>query len=303
MVRKSLSLLLVLLVCGCTVEGQSRPVTAPVQLQVPTLVNDSRGDVAAVVRAVVDGRTIELDSGERVRISLLAAPAGCWAAQARAFAEKTLVGKPVRVSAVTPGEVNVRLEDDTDYAALAVREGVLRAQDAAGSLSDAELGAARADRGLWGAPCNGMDVAPTTTTVPPSSQRAEPSTSVATTSAAAPSVPVTTTAPPAPTCSVAYRVDEQWQGGFRSRITIRNTGAAAIGGWTLRWSFADGQSVREMWGATASQRGTAVTATSVDHTKTIPAPGEVTIGFIGAFRDRNTAPSSFTLNGTACATS
>jgi hypothetical protein len=293
--RKSLSFLLVLLTCACTVEGRSRPVAAPVQVRQPTLVNEASGDVPAVVRAVIDGRTVELDTGQRVQVSLLAPPADCWAAAARTFAEKWLLAKPVRVSSLTPGEVDLRLEDGTDYALLAVREGVLRAQSAAGSLADAELGAAREDRGLWGAPCNGMDVVPTTTTAP-SAQRVEPPKPLPTTTPP----PVVTTTPPPPPCAVVYRLDGQWQDGFQGKITIRNTGGAAINGWTLRWSFADGQTVRQMWNASASQRGSAVTATSADHTRTISPRGEVEIGFLGSFRGRNTAPTSFTLNGTAC---
>ncbi|MEU3646800.1 cellulose-binding domain-containing protein [Lentzea sp. NPDC034063] len=300
MLRKSLSFLMVLLTCACTVEGQSRPVAAPVQVRQPTLVNEATGDLPAVVRAVIDGRTVELDTGQRVQVSLLAPPADCWAAAARAFAEKSLLAKPVRVSSLTPGEVNLRLEDGTDYALLAVREGVLRAQAAAGALADAELGAARADRGLWGAPCNGMDAVPTTTTTaPPLAQRVEPPKSVPTTTSPP---PVVTTTPPPP-CAVTYRLDSQWQDGFQGKITIRNTGGAAINGWTLKWTFADGQTVRQMWNASVSQRGSAVTATSVEYTRTISPRGEVEIGFLGSVRGRNTAPASFTLNGTACTTS
>ncbi|MEV6715563.1 cellulose-binding domain-containing protein [Lentzea sp. NPDC051208] len=277
--------------------------SAPAQVRQPTLVNESRGDVPAVVRAVVDGRTVELDSGERVEVSLLAQPAACWAAGARAFAEKWLLGKTVRVTALTPGEVNLRLEDGTDYASLAVREGVLRAQTAAGSLAEAELGAAREDRGLWGAPCNGMDATPTTTTTTttaaPSAQRVESPESKPTTTVPS---PVVTSTPPAPACAVAYRVEGQWQDGFQGRITISNTGGAPINGWTLRWSFADGQSVRQMWNASVSQRGSAVAATGVDQARSISPRGHVEIGFLGTFRDRNTAPASFTLNGTACTT-
>ncbi|WP_143138744.1 cellulose-binding domain-containing protein [Lentzea waywayandensis] len=284
--------------CACTVEGQSRPVAAPVQVRQPTLVNEATGDLAAVVRAVIDGRTVELDTGQRVEVSLLAPPADCWAASARTFAEKSLLGKAVRLSSLTPGEVNLRLEDGTDYALLAVREGVLRAQAAAGSLADAELGAAREDRGLWGVPCNGMDATPTTTTAAaPAVQRVEPSKSLPATTSPP---PVVTTTPPPPPCAVVYRLDSQWQDGFQGKITIRNTGGAAINGWTLRWSFADGQTVRQMWNASVSQRGSTVTAISVEHTRAISPRGEVEIGFLGSFRGRNTAPTSFTLNGTAC---
>ncbi|MFD4643400.1 cellulose binding domain-containing protein [Lentzea sp. NPDC058436] len=272
----------------------------------PTLVNDARGDVAAVVRAVIDGRTVELDTGERVQVSSLAPPASCWAASARTFAEKRLLAKTVRVTAVTPGEVSLKLEDDTDYASLAVREGALRAHAADSALSDAEKGAEREDRGLWGAPCNGKDTASTTatttttTTAPPSSQPAESSKSAATTTTAP---PVVTQTASGPSCTVAYRVDNQWQGGFQGRVTIRNNGGSAINGWTLRWSYADGQTVREAWNASVSQRNGSVNVSGTDQTRTIPARGEVTIGFIGASGSRNTAPTSFTLNEGACATS
>ncbi|MGI5505713.1 cellulose binding domain-containing protein [Lentzea sp. CA-135723] len=305
MLRKSLSFLVVLLACACTTESPSRPVSAPVQLQVPTLINDSRGEVSATVRAVVDGRTIELESGERVQISQLAQPADCWAAGARTFAEKWLLAKRVRVSAMTPGEVNLRLDDGTDYALLAVKEGVLRAQDAAGSLAEAELAAARDDRGLWGAPCNGMDATPSssaTTTSPSVPARQPESSAPVVTTTQAPPVVVTTQPPPAPPCAVSYRLDSQWQGGFQAQVTIRNTGRTAITGWALRWTFADGQTVRDMWNASASQRGSAVTATAAGHNQTIQPGGEASLGFLGSVRGRNTQPDTFTLNGATCTT-
>lgn len=305
MLRKSLAFLLVLLTCACGVESRPLPVTTPVPVRPPTLVNDARGDVAAVVRAVIDGRTIELDTGERVQVSLLAPPADCWAASARTFAEKRLLAKTVRVTAATPGEVHLKLEDDTDYASLAVREGALRAQSAASALADAEKGAEREDRGLWGAPCNGKGVtssaAPTTTTTaPPSSKPAESSKPAVTTTTAPPVVTPTTV--PA-SCAVTYRVDNQWQGGFQGRVTIRNNSGSAINGWTLRWSYADGQNVREAWNASVSQRNGSVSVSGTDQARTIASRGEVTIGFIGSSGTRNTAPSSFTLNEAACTTS
>lgn len=310
MVRKSLSVLMVLLTCACTVETPAPPVDSRAWTRPPTLVTEAQENVPRFVREVVDGRTVELDSGERVQISLLAPPAECWAAAAIAFATKTLVAKPVRMTSFIPGEVNLWLEDGTDYALLAVREGVLRAQGAAGVLAEAEAAAAREDRGLWGLPCNGMDVTPTTTTTPPKRvQQPEPVATTATTTA--PPVVVTTTlpAPPpppppaAPPCAVRYRISGQWPGGFQGEVTIRNTGSAAINGWTLQWSFADGQTVSQMWNASSSQRGATVSAASLHYTAAIAPGREVSIGFLGTMRTKNSAPASFTLNGKACSTS
>ncbi|WP_330268439.1 cellulase family glycosylhydrolase [Streptomyces griseorubiginosus] len=119
-------------------------------------------------------------------------------------------------------------------------------------------------------------------------------------SARSAAVSVTTTATPAGSCSVGYRVVGDWPGGFQGEIAIRNTGTAAVTGWKLGFSFADGQTVSTMWGGTAAQSGGAVTVTPASYTNTIPAGGSVTVGFIGSKGSTNTAPSAFTLNGAAC---
>lgn len=307
MVRKFLSFLIVLLTCACA-ESPAPPLVTRVPPRQPTLITEARQNVPRFIREVVDGRTVDLDDGQRVRISLLAEPAVCWAAAAIAFATKALVMRPVRVTTVEPGEVNLELEDGTDYALLAVSAGVLRAQGAAGGIAEAEQQAARENRGLWGLPCNGMDAAPTTTTAPLAAtppKRIQPQPTTTTPPPPQPLPPPVVTPPPpppAPPCRVSYWIEGQWPGGFKSGVTIRNTGRAAINGWTLGWSFSDGQTVQQMWNASSSQRGAAVSATNASYVATIAPGGEVSIGFLGSMRDRNSAPRSFTLNGTACAT-
>ncbi|WP_327715031.1 cellulase family glycosylhydrolase [Streptomyces sp. NBC_00490] len=115
-------------------------------------------------------------------------------------------------------------------------------------------------------------------------------------------VNVTTADTPAGNCSVGYRVVGEWQGGFQGEITIRNTGTTAVNGWTLGFSFANGQTVSNMWGGTPTQTGAAVSVTPASYTSTIPAAGSVTVGFIGTKGATNTAPTAFTLSGSACTT-
>ncbi|MFC4504412.1 MULTISPECIES: cellulase family glycosylhydrolase [Streptomyces] len=115
-------------------------------------------------------------------------------------------------------------------------------------------------------------------------------------------VAVTTAAAPATPCSVGYRVVGEWPGGFQGEIALRNPGTAAISNWKLVFAFADGQTVTNMWGGTPTQSGGTVTVLPVSYTSTIPAGGSVTVGFIGGKGTTNTAPTSFTLNGTACTT-
>ncbi|HEX6344182.1 cellulase family glycosylhydrolase [Umezawaea sp.] len=101
-------------------------------------------------------------------------------------------------------------------------------------------------------------------------------------------------------CAVSYKVASQWQGGFGADVTIRNTGTAAVNGWTLRWTFANGQTVTQMWNATAGQSGTQVSAVNVPYNAAIAAGGSVGFGFNASWTGTNAVPTAFTLNGAAC---
>ncbi|MFJ2115079.1 MULTISPECIES: endo-1,4-beta-xylanase [unclassified Streptomyces] len=107
---------------------------------------------------------------------------------------------------------------------------------------------------------------------------------------------------PTGTCAVTYAVQSQWSSGFTAGVTVRNTGSAPINSWTLKWSWPAGQSVTSAWNATVTQSGTQATAVNASHNAAIPAGGSATFGFNGTWNGSNTAPSAFTLNGTACTT-
>ncbi|WP_199444555.1 cellulase family glycosylhydrolase [Umezawaea beigongshangensis] len=101
-------------------------------------------------------------------------------------------------------------------------------------------------------------------------------------------------------CTVTYTVSGQWQGGFQGGVSIGNTGSSPVNGWTLRWSFPSGQTITSIWGGTASGSGAEVTVTNAPYTATIPAGGSTSFGFTAAHGGTNTAPTAFTLNGSAC---
>ncbi|MFF1839526.1 cellulase family glycosylhydrolase [Streptomyces sp. NPDC058231] len=103
-------------------------------------------------------------------------------------------------------------------------------------------------------------------------------------------------------CSVGYRVVGEWPDGFQGELTIRNTGATTINGWTLAFAFANGQTVTNMWGGTPTQAGGAVSVAPASYTSTIPAGGSVTVGFTAGKGATNAAPTAFALSGTNCAT-
>ncbi|WP_174704045.1 cellulose-binding domain-containing protein, partial [Streptomyces viridosporus] len=113
----------------------------------------------------------------------------------------------------------------------------------------------------------------------------------------------TATAAPAPggpsPCRVAYDLVNQWPDGFQATVTV--TTHEPLDSWRVGFSFRDGQRVRQMWDATASQDGSRVTATAADYNRTVPAGAELAFGFLASWRGTNSPPSDFTLNGRSCA--
>jgi endo-1,4-beta-xylanase len=103
-------------------------------------------------------------------------------------------------------------------------------------------------------------------------------------------------------CHIGYTVTNQWSTGFTAAITINNTGTTAISGWTLTWSFANGQAITQLWNGMESQSGAKVTVSNLSYNASIPAGGNYSgMGFQATWNgSTNSVPAAFTLNGTAC---
>ena len=103
-------------------------------------------------------------------------------------------------------------------------------------------------------------------------------------------------------CHVGYSITNQWPGGFGASITIDNTGTTALSNWTLTWSFANGQTVTQLWNGNVAQSGNKVTVTNMSYNGSIPAGGSYSgVGFNGSWNNTtNAVPTSFAVNGTTC---
>ncbi|MEV7805296.1 cellulose binding domain-containing protein [Microbispora sp. NPDC088329] len=100
-------------------------------------------------------------------------------------------------------------------------------------------------------------------------------------------------------CRVSYSKSE-WQGGFTGNVTVTNTSSSPVNGWTLGFSFPNGQKITGYWSADVSQNGSSVTAKNLSYNGSIPAGGNVSFGFQGTWSGSNGNPTGFTLNGTRC---
>ncbi|GAA2472659.1 cellulase family glycosylhydrolase [Winogradskya humida] len=110
--------------------------------------------------------------------------------------------------------------------------------------------------------------------------------------------PPTTTPPPAGvSCTPAYSVTGQWQGGFQGEVKV-TAGSTAIKTWTVTMTYANGQSVSQAWNATVSSSGSAVTARNVSYNGALAAGASTTFGFLGSWSGTNSVPA-LTCAGTA----
>ncbi|MET8760055.1 cellulose-binding domain-containing protein [Lentzea sp. NPDC004782] len=265
--------------CGAGHAEEAPPTSTTSPAHFPSLIEQPSKKTSVTVQSVVDVRTVRLSDGTEFKINGLAAPDDCWAEAATTFARTMLLDKPVEPTA----SGSLRLADSTDYAVVAVELGMTRNESADDrALKEAEATAAAKRLGRWGPPC----VKPSTSTAPPP----------------APGTTSTTTPKPKPVpgCAVNYHVTDVWPGGFRTDVTIYNTGNTEVNGWTLQWKFASGQRINEMWNATPKQSGADVQATAVSYNQVIPAGESLLMGFTGSSGNTNADPRSFSLNGLAC---
>jgi hypothetical protein len=113
-----------------------------------------------------------------------------------------------------------------------------------------------------------------------------------------PTSPSPTPSPVGGSCSVAYKVSSSWTGGFTADVTVRNTGSAAVTGWTLGFTFPGDQRVTSAWNGTATQSGARVALTNAGWNGTLAPGASTTVGFQAA--GTSVTPAAFTLNGAAC---
>ncbi|MFE6281897.1 cellulose binding domain-containing protein [Streptomyces sp. NPDC057877] len=105
---------------------------------------------------------------------------------------------------------------------------------------------------------------------------------------------------PTGACAVTYAVTNQWSGGFQADVRLTNTGTTAWSGWSLSWTFPQGQTVSQMWNADHTQTGTTVTARNVGWNAGVAAGSSVSFGFTGNWNQSNPKPAAFKLGDQNC---
>ncbi|WP_167521368.1 cellulose binding domain-containing protein [Microbispora triticiradicis] len=112
-------------------------------------------------------------------------------------------------------------------------------------------------------------------------------------------VPSPTVLPPT-SCTVTYTINSQWPGGFHTDVKILNTGKTTVRGWRLTFTFANGQTISQIWNAVQVSNGVSPTVAHADWNPDIAGGATVSFGFIGTWTGTNSRPVEYALNGSKC---
>lgn len=104
-----------------------------------------------------------------------------------------------------------------------------------------------------------------------------------------PTTPTPTTPTPTPTstsgsagCQVSWSVTNSWSGGFQLGFTVKNSGTTPTAGWNVSYSWPGAQTIAQIWSATATQSGAAVSVTNAGYDGALSAGGSTTFGLLGS---------------------
>jgi hypothetical protein len=85
-------------------------------------------------------------------------------------------------------------------------------------------------------------------------------------------------------------VTNSWSGGFQLGFTVANSGPAPSTGWTVSYSWPGTQTISQIWSASETQSGAAVTIANLSYDGAIAAGGSTTFGLLGTGAAASTLP-------------
>jgi endoglucanase len=110
----------------------------------------------------------------------------------------------------------------------------------------------------------------------------------------------TSTVSPTPTatqtsggCTATYRIVNSYPSGFQGEVTVR-AGTTAITTWAVRWAFANGQTITQLWNGNLTANGAAITVRNMPYNGSLGANATTTFGFNGTWNNSTNAVPTVT---------
>jgi cellulase/cellobiase CelA1 len=76
-------------------------------------------------------------------------------------------------------------------------------------------------------------------------------------------------------CTATVAIASRWPGGYQAEVTVANTGATALTGWTVAWTFANGEAITQLWNGQDTASGAQHSVRNADYNGAL-APGTST---------------------------
>jgi len=83
------------------------------------------------------------------------------------------------------------------------------------------------------------------------------------------------------TCVATWQASSTgWAGHFQGTVTVRNSGPASLNGWTVRWSYQNGEGFEGApWNGTLTEQPPDVAVHNADWNRVLPPSGTTSFGF------------------------
>jgi cellulase/cellobiase CelA1 len=85
---------------------------------------------------------------------------------------------------------------------------------------------------------------------------------------------------PVSACAATARVVNSWGTGYQGEVTVRNTAASALAGWSVRMTLPSGQHLDNIWDGVSTGTSGAVTVKNAAHNGSLAVAGSATFGFV-----------------------
>ncbi|WP_308250019.1 lytic polysaccharide monooxygenase auxiliary activity family 9 protein [Sphaerisporangium fuscum] len=83
-------------------------------------------------------------------------------------------------------------------------------------------------------------------------------------------------------CSATFKTTGNWSGGYQAEVTVKNTGTAAINGWTVGWTLPSGTTVNSLWNGTYTVSGSSIAVKNANYNGNLAAGGSTTFGYVAS---------------------
>ncbi|MFD7699577.1 GDSL-type esterase/lipase family protein [Streptomyces caelestis] len=94
-------------------------------------------------------------------------------------------------------------------------------------------------------------------------------------------------------CTASFRAVSSWQGGYQAEVTVRNTSAAPVTGWTVTVAPADGARVSQVWnGILGTAADGTATVTNARWNGTLAPGASAAFGLIATAPATSAAPAA-----------